>query len=188
MEALGRALVLEPYLATVVLGGGFLRLGGSAAQRRRSCPTSSSGKKTVAFAQPKGVALRSRRRRRPRPSRRRTAGCSTGENSSCCTATAPTLVVTARTRGGQRDRDGIGAVPGRRERRRRRAARLSDPGRPARRRHHVRRMSRSAPTPCSAIPRTALPLVERVADEATRRCAPRRSARWTNRSRPPSNT
>ena len=30
MEAFGRALALEPYLATVVLGGGFLRHGGNA--------------------------------------------------------------------------------------------------------------------------------------------------------------
>ena len=28
MEALGKALLLEPYLATVVIGGGFLRHGG----------------------------------------------------------------------------------------------------------------------------------------------------------------
>jgi alkylation response protein AidB-like acyl-CoA dehydrogenase len=32
MEAFGRALVLEPFLATVVLGGGFLRHGGTAEQ------------------------------------------------------------------------------------------------------------------------------------------------------------
>ena len=32
MEAFGRALALEPFLATVVLGGGFLRHGGSAEQ------------------------------------------------------------------------------------------------------------------------------------------------------------
>ena len=32
MEAFGRALALEPYLATVVMGGGFLRHGGSAEQ------------------------------------------------------------------------------------------------------------------------------------------------------------
>src|ERR1700748_2182865 len=38
MEALGRALVLEPYFATVVLGGGFLRHGGSAAQRKAYLP------------------------------------------------------------------------------------------------------------------------------------------------------
>ena len=35
MEAFGRALALEPYLATVVLGGGFLRHGGSDARKRR---------------------------------------------------------------------------------------------------------------------------------------------------------
>jgi len=33
MEAFGRGLVLEPYLATVVLGGGLLRFAGSAAGR-----------------------------------------------------------------------------------------------------------------------------------------------------------
>ena len=33
MEALGRALVIEPYLATVVIGGGFLRHGASAEQK-----------------------------------------------------------------------------------------------------------------------------------------------------------
>src|SRR5246500_4700470 len=33
MEALGKALVVEPYLATVVMGGGFLRHGASAAQK-----------------------------------------------------------------------------------------------------------------------------------------------------------
>ena len=30
MESLGRSLVLEPYLTTVVIGGGFLRHGASA--------------------------------------------------------------------------------------------------------------------------------------------------------------
>src|SRR5262249_25251573 len=38
MEAFGRALALEPYLATVVLAGGFLRLGGSAAMRAALIP------------------------------------------------------------------------------------------------------------------------------------------------------
>src|SRR3954465_3634529 len=33
MEALGKALLLEPYLATVVIAGGFLRQGGSAGQK-----------------------------------------------------------------------------------------------------------------------------------------------------------
>ncbi len=38
MEAMGRALVLEPYLATVVISGGFLRHGGSAAQKAAQHP------------------------------------------------------------------------------------------------------------------------------------------------------
>src|SRR3954469_11712870 len=39
MEAMGRALVLEPYLATVVIAGGFLRHGGSAAQKAAYIPS-----------------------------------------------------------------------------------------------------------------------------------------------------
>src|SRR3981081_1989032 len=38
MEALGKALVLEPYLATVVIGGGFLRRGGSAGPKGAQIP------------------------------------------------------------------------------------------------------------------------------------------------------
>jgi acyl-CoA dehydrogenase len=44
MEAFGRALVLEPYLATVVLGGGFISEGGSEAQRRRVLPEIAAGR------------------------------------------------------------------------------------------------------------------------------------------------
>ncbi len=51
MEALGRALLLEPYLATVVLGGGFLRHGASAAQKAAYIPSIIDGSKTLAFAQ-----------------------------------------------------------------------------------------------------------------------------------------
>ena len=51
MEALGKALVLEPYLATVVIGGGFLRHGGSDAQKAAHVPAIIDGSKTFAFAQ-----------------------------------------------------------------------------------------------------------------------------------------
>ena len=51
MEALGKALVLEPYLATVVIGGGFLRRGGSAEQKAAHIPGIIDGSKTFAFAQ-----------------------------------------------------------------------------------------------------------------------------------------
>jgi pimeloyl-CoA dehydrogenase small subunit len=51
MEAFGRALVLEPYLATVVLGGSFLRLGGSAEQLADLVPGIAEGRLLLAFAQ-----------------------------------------------------------------------------------------------------------------------------------------
>jgi pimeloyl-CoA dehydrogenase small subunit len=50
MEALGRALALEPYLATVVLGGGFLRLGANAATRAALVPSVANGALKLAFA------------------------------------------------------------------------------------------------------------------------------------------
>ena len=43
MEAFGRALALEPYLATVILGGGFLRHGASEAQRAELIPRIAAG-------------------------------------------------------------------------------------------------------------------------------------------------
>src|SRR5437899_2633454 len=50
MEAFGRALALEPYLATVVLGGGFLRHGGSREQCADLVPKIAGGSLTFAFA------------------------------------------------------------------------------------------------------------------------------------------
>jgi pimeloyl-CoA dehydrogenase small subunit len=50
MEALGRALALEPYLATVVLSGGLLRHAGSDAQRNEILPKVADGSMLLAFA------------------------------------------------------------------------------------------------------------------------------------------
>jgi pimeloyl-CoA dehydrogenase small subunit len=50
MEAFGRALALEPYLATVVLGGTALRLGGSVAQQEAVLPIVAEGAMKLAFA------------------------------------------------------------------------------------------------------------------------------------------
>lgn len=68
MEAFGRGLVLEPYLSTVILGGGFLRHGGSAAQKETLIPAIVEGRTFLAFAHsepgmrhnPAGVALHAR--------------------------------------------------------------------------------------------------------------------------------
>lgn len=50
MEAFGRALALEPYLASVVLGGGAVRLGGSEAMRAAVLPAVAAGERKLAFA------------------------------------------------------------------------------------------------------------------------------------------
>ncbi|MEX3958926.1 acyl-CoA dehydrogenase family protein [Trinickia sp. EG282A] len=50
MEALGRGLVVEPYLSTVVLGGGLVRLGGNEAQRAAILPRIAQGELLMAFA------------------------------------------------------------------------------------------------------------------------------------------
>ena len=50
MEAFGRALALEPYLATVVLGGGFLRRGASDAVKSDVLPKVAAGETLLAFA------------------------------------------------------------------------------------------------------------------------------------------
>ncbi len=167
MEALGKALVLEPYLATVVIAGGFLRHGGSAEQKAAHIPGIIDGSKTFAFAQ---LEKNSRYDLVDVSTTAKKKGAGwvidgekfvvlNGEN-------ADTLIVTARTKGGQRDKTGIGVflVPAQRQGRDQEG--LSDPGRPACRRHHASPASRSAPMPRSAIPRMRLPLIERVVDDA----------------------
>jgi pimeloyl-CoA dehydrogenase small subunit len=50
MQAFGRALILEPYFATVVLGGTALRLAGSDAQKSAMLPAIAEGRMKLAFA------------------------------------------------------------------------------------------------------------------------------------------
>ena len=109
MEAMGRALVLEPYLATVVLSGGFLRHGGSAAQKAAHLPGIIDGSKTFAFAQLEkqsrydlfDVATSAKKKGDGYVIDGEKFVVLNGEN-------ADTLIVTARTSGGQRDKSGIG--------------------------------------------------------------------------------
>ncbi|WP_158818420.1 acyl-CoA dehydrogenase family protein [Methylocapsa sp. S129] len=49
-EAFGKALALEPYLATIVLAGGLIRRGGDAEQRAALIPSIASGELLLAFA------------------------------------------------------------------------------------------------------------------------------------------
>ncbi len=50
MEALGRSLVVEPYLATVVLGANLIQLAGSDAQKSSLLPQVVAGRLKLAFA------------------------------------------------------------------------------------------------------------------------------------------
>ena len=50
MEQIGRVLLLEPYLATVVLGGGLVARGGSDAQRADVLPKIAAGERSLSFA------------------------------------------------------------------------------------------------------------------------------------------
>ena len=50
MQAFGRVLVLEPFLATVVLGGTAIRTAGSAAQQQTLLPAVAEGRLKLAFA------------------------------------------------------------------------------------------------------------------------------------------
>jgi pimeloyl-CoA dehydrogenase small subunit len=50
MQEFGRRLVVEPYLATVVLGGGAIRLAGSADQQGEILPAIADGSMKLAFA------------------------------------------------------------------------------------------------------------------------------------------
>ena len=56
MEAFGRSLTLEPYLATVVIGAAVLRHGASREQRKAYVPDISEGKLKLAFAHTEAAA------------------------------------------------------------------------------------------------------------------------------------
>jgi pimeloyl-CoA dehydrogenase small subunit len=109
MEALGRALVLEPYLATVVLGGGFLRRGGSAAQKAAYIPGIIDGSKTLAFAQLEKNSRYDLGDVSTTAKKKGDGWAIDGEKFVVLNGeAADTLVVTARTKGAQTDRNGIG--------------------------------------------------------------------------------
>ncbi len=109
MEALGKALLLEPYLATVVLGGGFLRRGGSAEQKAAYIPGIIDGSKTFAFAQLEKNSRYDLHDVATSAKKKGDAYVVDGEKFVVLNGdSADTLVVTARTKGGQRDSTGIG--------------------------------------------------------------------------------
>jgi pimeloyl-CoA dehydrogenase small subunit len=109
MEALGKALVLEPYLATVVIGGGFLRHGGSDAQKAAHVPGIIDGSKTFAFAQLEKNSRYDLHDVATSAKKKGDGWVIDGEKFVVLNGeNADTLVVTARTKGERRDRSGVG--------------------------------------------------------------------------------
>src|SRR3978361_469071 len=109
MEALGKALVLEPYLATVVIGGGFLRHGGSAEQKAGHIPGIIHASKPVAFAQLEKNSRYDLGDVSTTAKKKGDGWVIDGEKFVVINGeSADTLIVTARTKDARRDRSGIG--------------------------------------------------------------------------------
>ena len=108
MEALGKGLALEPYLATVVLGGGAVRLGGSAALKERVIPGVVEGAARLALA---FTEAQSRYDLNDVATTARASGDGWVLDGAKCVVIngdgAGHLVISARTSGSRRDRDGI---------------------------------------------------------------------------------
>lgn len=108
MEELGKGLVVEPYLPTAILGGAFLRHGAPEAMRADLIPSIIEGQILLAcaYAEPQG---------RYNLANLTTSAQKDGNSyvingHKAVVIGAPMankLIVTARTGGGQRDRDGI---------------------------------------------------------------------------------
>ena len=166
MEALGRALVLEPYLATVVLGGGFLRHGGSDAQKQAYIPSIIDGSKTLAFAQLEKDSRYDLADVTTTAKKKGNGWVIDGEKFVVLNGNAAdTLIVTARTKGGQTDRAGIGLflVPAN-------ASGVRIKGYPTQDAQHAADITFSGvevgADAAIGDPENALPLIERVVDEA----------------------
>ena len=109
MEALGKALVLEPYLATVVIAGGFLRHGGSDAQKAAHIPSIIDGSRTFAFAQLEKNSRYDLGDVSTTAKKKGDGWVIDGEKFVVLNGeNADTLIVTARTKGGRHDKTGVG--------------------------------------------------------------------------------
>ena len=166
MEEMGRAMVLEPYLPTVVIAGGFLRHGGSAAQKSAHIPAIIEGGKTFAFAQLEKNSRYDLGDVATSAKKKGDGWVIDGEKFVVLNGeAADTLIVTARTKGSQRDASGVGVflVPGN-------AKGVAKKGYPTQDGLHAADISfTGVEIGADAVigdPENGLPLIERVVDEA----------------------
>lgn len=163
-EQMGRAITLEPWLTTVVVGGGFLRHGADAATRAALVPKVAAGECLLAFAHTErqsrydlfDVATTARKDGSGWVLDGRKGMVLHGD-------TADKLVVSARSAGGQRDARGVGVF-------------LVDANAPGVGRRGYRTVDgqRAAEVELSGVraeavlgdPEGGLPVIDRVVDEA----------------------
>ncbi len=166
MEAFGRGLVLEPYLATVVLGGGLINLGGNDAQRAAILPQIADGSLLLAYAHSEAQSRYNLADVATTAKRDADGWILDGEKSFVAHGNcADKLVVSARIAGDRSSRDGIALF-------------LVDAKTPgvSRKRYETQDGQRAAQIKLSGVkvssndaigdPGKALPLIERVADNA----------------------
>ena len=108
MEEFGRHLVIEPYVETVVIAGGFLREGGSPAQQEAHIPGIVGGETVWAFAYAEPQGRYNLADLTTTAKKDGSGYVINGYKAVVLGAPwAQKLIVTARTSGGQRDRDGV---------------------------------------------------------------------------------
>jgi pimeloyl-CoA dehydrogenase small subunit len=166
MEAFGRGLVVEPFLATVVLAGGLLRRAGTSAQRAATLPLVVEGAMVLAFGHQERQARHDLHDVATTARRDGAEWVLDGAKGVVLNGdAADRIIVSARTAGARRDRDGISLF-------------LLDPTTPGvtRRGYATQDGLRAAEVvlegvrlPSDALlgaEGDALPLIERVVDEA----------------------
>ena len=108
MEEFGKGLVIEPFVPSVVCGGGFLKHGGNAAQKEQHLEAIMSGESVFAFAyaEPRG---RYNLADLETTAKQDGSGYVLNGHKAVVVAApwADKLIVTARTSGGRRDEGGV---------------------------------------------------------------------------------
>jgi pimeloyl-CoA dehydrogenase small subunit len=108
MEELGKALVVEPYVPTVVIAGNVLRHAGSAAQKDEHLTAIAGGERVIAFAQAEPKSRWSLNDVATTAKKDGAGYVLNGQKAVVIGGPqADTLLVSARTAGGQRDAKGV---------------------------------------------------------------------------------
>jgi pimeloyl-CoA dehydrogenase small subunit len=166
MEAFGHALVVEPYLATVILAGGLIRHAGDPSQKAAHLPAIAAGELRMAFAHAERQARYDLFDVATTATRDGSGWRIDGQKGLVLHGdSAGRLIVSARTAGSARDRDGVGLflvdadAPG--------VSRRGYPTQDGQRAAEIAFAGVHVPAEAAlGDPGSAVPVIERVTDEA----------------------